>query len=101
MDAGDALDERRLAGAVVADEGDDLTGVDVEVDVGQHLHGAEALVIALQLEQRAAASVMRSLFLAPPGIRARRAPGRTGRGAPRARRLSLVVRLDAGVVAPP
>ena len=42
VDAGDALDERRLAGAVVADEGHDLAGRDVEVDLVERLHRAEA-----------------------------------------------------------
>ena len=35
VDAGDHLDQRRLAGAVVADEGDHLAFADVEVDLGQ------------------------------------------------------------------
>ena len=51
----DGLDERRLAGAVVADEGDDLAGVDVEVDAVERLHRAEALADAAQLEQRTGA----------------------------------------------
>ena len=53
LDPGDRLDQRRLAGAVVADERDDLTGVDLEVDVGERLHGAEALRHSLGLEERA------------------------------------------------
>ncbi len=48
--ARDGLDERRLAGAVVADQGDHLAGVDVEVHVGERLHGAEALVHAVEVE---------------------------------------------------
>ena len=44
VDAGDALDQGALAGAVVTDEGGDLAGVDLEVDTVQHLHRAEALV---------------------------------------------------------
>ena len=51
VDAGDRLDQRRLAGAVVTDEGGDLARVDLEVDVVQHLDGAEALVDSTQLEQ--------------------------------------------------
>ena len=43
VDARDGLDERRLAGAVVADQGDDLVRADVEVDAAEGLHGAEAL----------------------------------------------------------
>ena len=46
MDAGEDLDEGGLAGAVVADEGDHLAGVDPEVDVGERLDGAEALADA-------------------------------------------------------
>ena len=41
--AGERLDQRRLAGAVVADERDDLAGVDLEVDVLERRHAAEAL----------------------------------------------------------
>ena len=37
VDAGDALHEGRLAGAVVAHERRDLAGVDEEVDVMQHV----------------------------------------------------------------
>ena len=51
MDAGDALDQRRLAGAVVADEGHDLTGPDLELDVRERLDGAEALRDPVKLEQ--------------------------------------------------
>ncbi len=43
VDPGDRLDQRGLSGTVVADQGDDLTGVDVEVDVGECLDSAEAL----------------------------------------------------------
>ena len=43
IDAGDRLDERRLAGAVVADQGDHLAGVDLEVDARERPDGAEAL----------------------------------------------------------
>ena len=35
MTPGDRLDERRLAGAVGADDRDELAGADVEVDVVQ------------------------------------------------------------------
>ena len=47
-----ALDQRALAGAVVADERGHLPGVDVEVDAVQHVHGAEALVDPPQGQQR-------------------------------------------------
>ena len=62
MDAGDHLDQRRLAGAVVADEGDDLAGTNLEVDVLQRLDRAEALADALQREQRA----VRGLHVSAP-----------------------------------
>ena len=51
MDAGDALDERRLAGAVVADERHDLAGAHLEVDVRQGLHGPERLREVADLEE--------------------------------------------------
>ena len=50
VDAADQLDERRLAGAVVADQRDDLAGVDVELDVGQRLDRPEAFADPTQLE---------------------------------------------------
>src|SRR6185295_6660375 len=43
LDAGQALHERALAGAVVADEGDDLAGEDGEVRAAQRAHAPEAL----------------------------------------------------------
>ena len=51
LDPGDRLDQRRLAGAVVADQGDDLAGVDLEVDVDERLDTAEALADAGGTEQ--------------------------------------------------
>ena len=51
VDAGDHLDQRRLAGAVVADEPDDLAGVELEVDAVERLDGAEPLADALQREE--------------------------------------------------
>ena len=50
--AGDGLDQRRLAGAVVAHEGDDLARVDLEVHVDERLDGSEALADPGALEQR-------------------------------------------------
>ena len=44
VDAGEALDQGRLAGAVVTDQRGDLAGIDVEVHVVEHVHGAEAFV---------------------------------------------------------
>ena len=51
-DARDALDQRRLPGAVVADEGHDLAVPHLEVDVGQRLHRAERLRDASELKER-------------------------------------------------
>ena len=41
--AGDRLDQRGLAGAVVAHQGDHFTGVDLQLDVGERLDGTESL----------------------------------------------------------
>src|SRR5581483_3724134 len=57
VDAGDALDERRLAGAVVADEGHHLALAHLEIDVGQGLDGAEGLRHSAQLEEGGVAHV--------------------------------------------
>src|SRR5690606_14022805 len=43
LDAGEALDEGRLARAVVADERGDLAGEGLEVDALEHVDRAEAL----------------------------------------------------------
>ena len=50
--AGDQLHERRLAGAVVADERDDLTGIDIERDLLERDHRAELLADAVELDER-------------------------------------------------
>jgi len=47
---GDGLDERGLARAVVADESHHLARIDLEVDVGQRLDGAEPLAHPAQLQ---------------------------------------------------
>ena len=51
--AGDALDERRLAGAVVADEPEDLARVQREADVAERADGAVRLRRRAQLDDRA------------------------------------------------
>ncbi len=51
VDPGDAFDQRRLAGAVVTDEGAHLAGVDGEIDLGEDFDGAEALGYAGEFEQ--------------------------------------------------
>ena len=50
--AGHDLDQRRLAGAVVADQADDLVAADGEIDVAQRLDGAEILLDALEADNR-------------------------------------------------
>ncbi len=52
VDARETLDQRRLAGAVVADERHHLARADLEVDVGQGLDRAEALRDPLHHECR-------------------------------------------------
>jgi hypothetical protein len=52
VDPGDPLDQRRLAGAVVADERHHLAGPDLEIDLVERLHRAEALRHAAKLEDR-------------------------------------------------
>ena len=49
--AGERLDERRLARAVVADQPDDLLRVDREVRPGQRLHAPERLDDLARLQQ--------------------------------------------------
>ncbi len=51
VSAGDALDERRLAGAVVADERHHLAGADLEVHVYEGLDRTEGLGDVAQLEK--------------------------------------------------
>ena len=54
LEAVDAADHRRLAGAGRADDDDDLLAGDVEVDVAQRLERAEELLHADQLEHHLA-----------------------------------------------
>ena len=51
--AGQGADEGGLAGAVVADDGDDLVGVHLQVDVDEGARGAVALGHPAQREDRA------------------------------------------------
>ena len=53
VDAGDQVEERRLAGAVRPDHADDLALVDVQVEVVDHLQAAERHRDPRQLEQPA------------------------------------------------
>ena len=50
--AGDDLDQRRLAGAVVAHEPQHFAGLDREIDALQRLDRAEMLGDALEFQQR-------------------------------------------------
>ena len=52
VDAGDDLDQRRLAGAVLAQQRMDLAGTDVEADVVQRPHAGERLAQALDRQHR-------------------------------------------------
>ena len=52
VEAGQDLDQRRLAGAVVAEQADDLAGRHRHGDVGQRLHAGETLGDVAQLDQR-------------------------------------------------
>jgi hypothetical protein len=52
VDTRDALDEGRLARAVVADQRGHLAGIDVEVHVVEHVDGTEALVQLRDLQDR-------------------------------------------------
>src|SRR5919206_150926 len=52
VDAGDALDQRRLAGTVVADQRGHLPRVDREIDVVEDVDRAEPLVQLADLEDR-------------------------------------------------
>src|SRR5204863_544888 len=66
LDSVDRLDQRALAGAVVAYQGDDLARVDLEVDVVEGPNGPEALREPPQREEmlgRGALAVARGLRL--------------------------------------
>ncbi len=52
VDARKHLDQRRLAGAVVADQRDDLAGMDIKLDVRQRRDRAELLGDAGQPKQQ-------------------------------------------------
>ena len=54
VDAGDALDQRALAGTVVADQRGHLSGTNIKVHVPEDVDRAEALIDAAQGQQRIA-----------------------------------------------
>ena len=63
VDAGDHIEERRLAGTVGADDGEDLAGLDRERDPLQCRDAAEAHSDAVHLQQaHRIRSVFRKLF---------------------------------------
>ncbi len=78
VDPGDPLDQRGLAGAVVADEPHDLTAADLEVDVVQGLHRPEGLRNPGAGEQRFTSHRRHGLLLCA------RQPGRVPRRVPAA-----------------
>ncbi len=57
VDAGEDLDERRLAGAVLADEAVHLTGEELDVAVLERVNGAEALLGVFEREDWAGRAV--------------------------------------------
>ena len=84
--AGDALEQRRLAGAVRAEQRDDLALVDLEVEPEQDLHRPVGHVDAATLQQRPAAGRLhltleprwsRHYFPAPHGCAGQRACNRS------------------------
>src|SRR5262249_1120501 len=64
--AGEDLDQGRLAGAVVADEGADLTRVERKVGAGQRFDVAEPAPDAARLEERRQAHGMGSPVFSLP-----------------------------------
>ena len=81
LEAADDAQDRRLAGAVRAEQRDALALVDLEVDVEQHLHRAVGEVDVRDLEHRGARALFGALALLRPAPRAaprRRATGRGG-----------------------
>ena len=79
MHAGQDLDQRRLAGAVVADQRHDLAGVDVEIDVGQGRDGAEVLGDAAQAQHEFARRVLSAGVRHRPASRHSPEPMTSGR----------------------
>ena len=69
VDTGHDLDERRLAGTVVAHEGHDLTRVHVDRDVLERLHGAESLADARHREHGGCCCGSHGQTLEPFGVR--------------------------------
>ena len=51
VDAADAVEDARLAGAVGTDDGEEIAGIDLEAHPGQGGHAAEAQVQVVQSEK--------------------------------------------------
>ena len=49
-DSGDAVDERRLSGAIRPDDGEDLALLEVQAHTGERMHAGEVLADGLDLE---------------------------------------------------
>ena len=64
VDAGQDLDQRRLAGAVLADQRGDLAGIEREADIVQRAHAGEALRDAGKREARLARPARRRAAMA-------------------------------------
>ena len=54
LDTADDLHQRRFAGAILAEQRDDLAGADVEVDAAERVNTRKALLNRPELEQRRA-----------------------------------------------
>ena len=80
MRAGERADERRLAGAVAADQADDLARVEVDADVVDGVDAAERDADVAHLDQRHALGCVR---------------GRHGASAVMCRLPSTVIRVEA------
>ncbi len=102
MHAGEDLDQRRLAGAVVADERHDLAGMDVELDVGQRRDGAEVLADAAQAQDQLARwawDAVGHAGMTPPGSAGGRRPAARPGDAVRRGSLDAELRAALGVAA--
>ena len=66
-EAGDAAEERRLSGAVGADQGEELPARDGEVDAVERLHGAEAPREGLRLDHFAGSAAVTATSAGCPG----------------------------------
>ena len=65
--AGHHLDQRRFAGAVVADQADDLVAADRDVDVAQRMHGAEIFLHAFEANDRSELGAAGAIPFPPAG----------------------------------